>query len=434
MSALESLVYCLFAWMTFEDQARKNMGNPLWVYFIKDALIIGTYLLCLRPRALRSLPMVLPRGLKTVLLWGLVIHTLGAVNPRLETPLLAAVTLKMTFFYVPLFYVGFMFARGNHRLAALLRTIAWAGAIAAAIGTYQALVDHEFLTPEPVGQLEGAQLRMTREEGIHYVTSTFLSPGRYVFFLLNCLAAAAALWAWPRTRRERSHGLISAALIVVGLATSGARAGIVALLLMLPLAYVFSRLGEPRRRIGFRPVSWRRAELALFGAVGALVLVALLSPAVANVLGFYWDSLTQDHLGSVSSRLGINLWFTEVDATTWLFGNGTGAASLGTQYLGRRSDIVAEGGYISTLWELGILGLVFYLALAQQVTSLFLRAARLAEGTTHRLLAITFGPLFFVELWYLNIIGPVLQQYVVAIFLWFFSGVLVGVRESGATR
>lgn len=422
-------LHLLLVWITVEDTVRKFLLNSLVVYLVKDILVLLVVAGALAsPVGRRSLRLV-PRPLAGALAWGFLLYVIGSFHPELPSPLVPLNGLRLTFVYVPLLVVGLCYSCEGRDPALLLRTVLVVGALVAGVGIYQALVNPSFLTPEPSEELAGLQIGMTRAEGVAYVTSTFLSPARYVVFLLVAVAAGLAIALLCRRRRARAFTLGGLALVTLGLLTSGARIGIVGLTLLvlgswlLLLKSARSTGGVRRRREGMRDV----LRLVALAGVG-IAIVLVFSERVRTIVNFYQETLADPESG-VRSRAEVNLAFLQLDAETWLFGHGTGSASFGIQYIVPDVEFSIEGGYAAMVWELGFLGLAFYLALALQVSRVFLVPPPGLAPTSWRPLSAALGSLVLLSLWVLNLLGASLQQYVVAIPLWLFTGVVLGLRS-----
>lgn len=434
-SGWEGALSLFFFWIAIEDQVRKALDNPLSVYFVKDALLVFLLALCLRRRSghRRS---ILPRTMAATLLWGLLLHVLGSFNPLLLNPLTAAVGIKLTFTYVPFLYVGYRFAEERGNLRAVFQTILVTGVIVGLAGIHQALVDPTFLNPEPTGGLEGTQLRMARE-GVEYVTSTFLAPGRYAMYLMNVVAVAMFLYLVETRRSGKAMILVALGVLALALATSGARLGVIALAFMVPGTALVVRAGTRDRPPARARVSVRPILGLLFFVATVLAVSAMLVAPIGDALSYYWDSLFSRGGQGLVERLEYHVVAAgEADLATWVFGRGTGSASFGIGYLPDAPEVMTEGGYAAILWELGLPGLLFYILLAAEVSLVFWRPIRAAPpSTTLGAVVAAFGPLTLFELWYVNILGPILQQYVVAVFLWFLTGVCLGLaRQAPGTE
>jgi hypothetical protein len=224
--------------------------------------------------------------------------------------------------------------------------------------------------------------------------------------------------------------LAHVAVVSVGLLTSGARLGVLALVLLV--AGCLRLLLARARDEGAGPVQRRRQttrqvlSLVTLG-VAAVTLVLLLSERVQTIVDFYRETLAAPESG-VRSRAEVNLAFLNFDAATWLFGHGTGSASYGIQYVLADVEFASEGGYAAIVWELGVLGLVFYLVLAFQLSRIFVVPKAGSLQPWWRPVSAALGSLVLLELWVLNLLAAMLQQYVVAIVLWLFTGIALGLQ------
>lgn len=423
-----------FIWIAIEDQLRKSLENQLVVYLIKDVVLVYVLLRCLQASRAGPRHPVIPRAFAAILSWGLILYVLGSLNPLLSNRLAALVGIKLTFSYMPLIYLGYRFAEEGGGIDRFCRSVTLTGVAVSLIGVYQATVDPTFLTPEAFGGLEGAQLRWSRE-GVPYVTSTFLSPGRYVLYLLNVFAAGLYVILIEPRRRWQLVWLALLGVVVLGLITTGARLGLAAMPLLVATLFAVAWIRAANRsfRKGLPARSGTTAVVVvLLFSVALLGLASSLSPAVADALSFYWDSMfSQGAAGLLERQLYHVQEITKADPLTLVFGRGTGSASFGVGYLQDAPELMTEGGYASSVWELGLLGLVYYCVLAGYISSAFLGLRRMAApGTPLIAFMASFTPLVLFELWYVNVLGPVLQQYVVAVFLWFLTGVCLALRDA----
>lgn len=421
-------VAALLVWLPLEDLVRKTFASPLLVYAVKDALIL---LACL-PILTRRGPS-LPPALPWILAWGALLHALGSLNPRLPNPLVPLNGMHMTFFAMPLLPVGVVLARRESVVLKLLWVLALGGVLVALVGLTQSLVDPGFLNPEDPA---GMQLRMVRRD-VQYVASTFLSPGRYIAFLLNGCAAAMTLSLCEIRPRWRRGALIAVLVSLAGLLTSGARVVLLTVPFLLVTAWLLAAISHGRMvRQGGRlsvPQSVNpRRLLAL--AVSVLLIAsvtAATSPRIAGIFGFYWEDLFAERGEMLKGRVELNLGLGNFDGWTLVAGNGTGSASMGLQYVAPAGSLPwVEGGFTSVTWELGCLGLVFYVLLAGSLSAIFLRQRGRGGSLLVNALSAALGPLVVFELWFLNILGPVLQQYTAAIPLWLFSGIMWGLADA----
>src|SRR6267143_4064681 len=99
-------LYFFLAWLLFEDFARKYLGNNMAIYFAKDVLAAVVYLsffLAYRRKQVISFrpPFLIP---VLIFIWFAVMQVF---NPASTTIVYGILGLKLFFYYVPLFFVGY---------------------------------------------------------------------------------------------------------------------------------------------------------------------------------------------------------------------------------------------------------------------------------------------------------------------------------------
>src|SRR5229473_2945267 len=99
-------LYFFLAWLLFEDFARKYLGNNMAIYFAKDVLAAVVYLSFFLAYRRKQITSFRPPFLVPVLLfvWFAVMQVF---NPASTTIVYGILGLKLFFYYVPLFFVGY---------------------------------------------------------------------------------------------------------------------------------------------------------------------------------------------------------------------------------------------------------------------------------------------------------------------------------------
>ena len=101
-------VYCLIAWLLFEDFVRKYAGNNMAIYFAKDILTAVVYLsffLAYRRRD-KDLVVARPPFLPALLVF-IWFGVLQIFNPGSTTVFFGLMGMKLYFYYTPLFLIGY---------------------------------------------------------------------------------------------------------------------------------------------------------------------------------------------------------------------------------------------------------------------------------------------------------------------------------------
>src|SRR5213080_3635721 len=103
-------VYFFLAWLLFEDFARKYLGNNMGIYFAKDILLAAVYLSFFTAyrRKEKNIEVIRPPFLMAlmVFVW---FGVLQMFNPGSTSIFYGILGMKLYFYYVPLFFLGYAF-------------------------------------------------------------------------------------------------------------------------------------------------------------------------------------------------------------------------------------------------------------------------------------------------------------------------------------
>jgi len=432
-------VVAFFMWIAVEDLVRKYLGNALIIYGIKDLMILATYTSYFlagwgqKQEGFKN-PLKVP-----LLLW---FGWAGAeaLNPNISNWLVPIMGLRMSFFYVPMLYLGYAFFKNEQQLRGFLILILSIAMLVSLLGIVQAIVGLDFLNPESA---RGLRLDMTRVElhlgvEVRRPTSTFVDPGRFALYLFAIIYLGLGLLGYLYTSHQAKHNGLRRLIwfcwitVLVGLFVSGQRASMLWLIVSLPLlglAYVYERGGL--RKMG-RSLPLTRFLLA--GPVALLLLGLVFRERFEFDSRYYVETMNPASYNSVLGLRSADYWndITRAISSGGLIGHGTGTASLGLQYVydvdpytDGRSLIWVEGGYAAVLWEWGLIGLILWLwwsvtlmwKLVQKIVGL--------RGTPLYWLSIgiVLNAFFTLFAWfYLGM--QIYQNYTTQAFLWFTIGLL----------
>jgi hypothetical protein len=432
--------YFFLVWLLFEDLARKYFGNGTALFFGKDVLAALTYVSLLiaigrgREQTFRipfSLPLLL-------FVWLAVVQIFNLNSPSIMYGLLG---FKLYFFYVPLIWVGYALIRNDEDLRRFLVANAALSGVISLLAIIQAIVGHSFLNPTqlaPELQDLGSLDKITPISGqvFSLPTSVFVSAGRLSFYLIiaTILNLGATGYLLLSTKKSRKFVLIAVGLVGGAVLFSGARTAAVystASALVFTVAFLW---GAPwRQREAHR--MFKAVRRSFVAAALALAAILLLFPDEAGSrVAFYAETLLPS---SSSYEVGIRGWdypinnlLSVFDGRNWIFGNGTGTASLGTQYvsklLGQRvPQLGVEEGYGSLIVEMGIIAPFLWLLWTGVLVYQSWKVVSRLRGTR-------FFPIAFAILWYAFLLlfpftyaglAPY-QNYVDNAYLWLLLGVL----------
>lgn len=446
------LGFCLFnVWLLFEDFVRKYMGNGTALFFGKDVLALLIYaslLFAMRNgKEKRFHPPFLLWFPLSIFMWFAAFQIL---NPNSPSILYGLLGFKLDFFYVPMIFVGYALVRNREDLRKFLVGNAILAILVCAVGIIQAIVGNGFLNPanltpdlmdavylEKVTPLSGQVLSLP--------DSVFVSSGRFALYLMlmSTLCIGTAGYLLLSTKSNRKVVFVAIGAIATATLFSGSRGAVVFVSVTAVAMSVALLWGAPwRARMVHRilkVIGWSAA----IAAVGLSLAVILYPQEVGSRVAFYTETLnpfsTAYALKYRTVTYPIQNLTTAFDDPNWMFGNGTGTASLGLQYVARLLHSSYEGKWTESGWgelimEMGILAPLLWVVWS---TSL----VWCCWGVVRRLRQTAFSPLASAILWFAFTLLLLLtfggtsayQNYINNAFLWLLVGMLFRLPEIAAT-
>ena len=433
-------VLMFLIWLLFEDLARKYLGNSMIVFFAKDGLILIAYIsfyIAQRKRRIATfkMPFAVPLGLFFAL------ATIQVFNTWSPNVLYGLLGLKLYFYYVPLFFLGYAMMEKPENLERFLIVNLVAGIFIASLGIAQSVIGGSFLTPDDIAPELYELTHTVRYSPVTHsaaavTSSVFVSSGRFSFYLilLWVLAMGAQGYLLLARRPGAKYGFFGIGIVTTAVIISGTRTPFIfvgASALAMTSAFLWGapwKWGQGHRLVK----ALRRAFLV--GAVG-LLLMGFVFPVV---LGDHWRFLSETlSISGEGSELQGRAWEYPVrnlmmafEHDRWVEGYGTGVASLGMQYVARLVNgeipmVAVENGYGNLIVEFGILGPIMWF---------FWVGALLFSGwrVVKNLRETVYFPLAFAIWWYAVILLillvyfglPAYQNYLNNAYLWLLLGVL----------
>lgn len=363
-----------FVWLLFEDLVRKYMGNNMLIFFAKDFLVGVTYVAFLVAVQRRQVKIFKAPFLMSLLflIW---LATIQIFNPNSPSIWYGVLGLKIYFYYAGLMYIGYALLNNEETLRKfLVLNMALAGIIAT-LGIIQSIVGLDFLNPRtlaPELKLLGNLTRVSplTHELVPRPSSVFVSDGRFASYMVMMFIIGWGTAAYMVLRRTRGQLIVflTIPLIFVGGYMSGSRGAIVydtsnAVLLSLGILWG-SKKGAGLRLIG---VMQRTAILV---CIAVITVIVLFPKEVGARWAFYSETLFPS---SSAYELSFRMWDYPIDnflytfrQPNWIWGNGTGTASNGVQYvsalLGQRPPgIGVENGWGTLILEMGVIAPLLWL-------------------------------------------------------------------------
>jgi hypothetical protein len=432
------LVFIL--WLLFEDLARKYLGNGLLLFFGKDVLLAITYVSLWRAKRRDEIPWFTPRFAVPLILFFLLAF-IQVFNTWTPSFLYGFLGLKLYFYYFPLIYAGYALIRNSKDLEQFLTYNLALGLMIVLLGIIQSVVGLKFLNPVTLApELEGLG-NLTRYSPLTHLavpqpTSVFVSSGRFASYIILVVILALGTQAYLLlTRRRRAaYGFLGIGIAVIGAVQSGSRGSLIYVamsMLVLSAGFLWGapwRWGQGRRLIK----AMRRAFLV--GAMGLFLMIQFFPRSIGASWAFYSETLSPtssaSELKSRTWAYPLNNLMTALRHPRWLYGDGTGTASLGMQYVAKFLGQAPIGFWVENGWgtlilEMGILGPILWLTWTCSLLYFSWKTVRQLRETIYFPVALSIFWFAFVLLvpFSYNGMAPY-QNYVMNAYLWLLIGVL----------
>src|SRR5580698_6077811 len=217
-------VYCLIAWLLFEDFIRKYAGNNMAIYFAKDILTAIVYLSFFLAYRRRDKDLVIARPpflpALLVFIW---FAALQIFNPGSTTVFFGLMGMKLYFYYTPLFIIGYSLINSENDLRRFFYFNLSLVSLIAILGIAQSVIGPSFLNPAVMAddiRLLSQTYRVAPISGvsIYRPTSVFVSTGRFGNLLVVSwmIVFGFSGYLLMRFRRGRIYAFLAVALIAAG--------------------------------------------------------------------------------------------------------------------------------------------------------------------------------------------------------------------------
>jgi hypothetical protein len=379
---------------------------------------VGAIAMWLRRRELFAVPR-LPRVLLGMLTALVLVE---AVNPRLARPLIGPIGVKVWLFYLPLLPLGYHMYSERGGLQRLLKGLTIVALVPCVLGILEAALVYTghagavyaLYGPAAAATTENFATFNLGSGSLTRISSIFTFVAQYYFFASATIVVAYAAWRGNRSDPTmRWLGPVAIAIAVFATMTSGLRAAFV----FGPILALLIALLEG--------LNVRRVLIAAAG-FGVAILVTLL--ALGIPLGPL-ASLTGGHTTDLFGFFGQGITFAIHHS---IFGIGTGADTDQARYAFSVLDysqiyaplkgVWYESWYLKAFIELGVVGLVVFLALLWRLLAASLSAHRaVVVDPELRSMSAAFFALFIWTLLF-SIKTAGIDQDPLDVYVWLFIG------------
>ena len=175
-------------------------------------------------------------------------------------------------------------------------------------------------------------------------------------------------------------------------------------------------------------------RVALLGGFAIVMLTLVFPEEVGSRYAVYSETLspysTASELAFRTRDYPLQNFLAAFDTPRWIFGYGTGTASLGIQYVARilhapSTGIAVENGYGQLVIEMGIFGLIIWIALGVAICRSAWKIVKQLRGTPYFPIAFVifwFAFLIFFPMGYTSL--SFYQDFLVSAYFWILLGIL----------
>lgn len=435
-------VYLFLAWLLFEDFARKFLGNNMAIYFAKDFLVLLVYLsfFAAYRRKDADLQTFRPPFLPVLLIF-VWFGAMQVFNPASTSIFYGLLGMKLYFYYMPLIVVGYAMINSEAELRKFFYVNLGLMLIIAGLGIAQSIIGPRFLNPGVLAddiRLLSETYRVAPISGarVYRPTSVFVSAGRFGDLLIIdwIVVFGFSGYLLLRCRRGRIFAFLALAVAAAACVMSSSRGVFMwssGSAMVGAAAFIWGapwRQGEALRVL-------RTLQRAALGVALAVVVMLFTYPeAFRDRLAVYSETLDPrspiSELAHRTRDYPLQNFLAAFDYPRWPCGYGIGTISLGGQYVSRffhaRPAVGAvESGFGCLIVEMGICGLVLWLAVAAAILISAWRVVRTLKGSPWFPLAFMISLYAFLLLLPLTFAGlQPYQDFILNAYLWLLLGVL----------
>ncbi|HXM98601.1 MAG TPA: hypothetical protein VN982_09020 [Candidatus Dormibacteraeota bacterium] len=435
-------LYFFLGWLMFEDLARKYLGNNMAITFGKDVLLCVVYLsffLAYRRRETQHFrpPFLVPL---LIFFWFGVLQVFNPASPSLFYGLLG---MKVYFLYVPLVFIGYSLVQTEQDVRQFFKFCLAIAIVIASLGIVQAVMGHTFLNPTVIqedirGLSENYRTAPISGALLYRPNSVFVSTGRFMFYMFPAWLLSFGFEGYLFLR-DRSRGAIALATAALGLCSiavvmGGSRGALVWTISSAIIGSTALIWGAPWKEGKGLKVTRALQRALIVGGLAVGLMITFYPEAVASRFEFYFETLLsagpQNELAYRTQTYPWINFLLAFDYPGWELGHGIGTASLGIQYITRilgvpQLGMGAESGYGVLVIELGIGGLILWLAMTTAIVVTAFKAVLKLRGTV-------WFPIGFVIAWFAFLllfpqtfsgVQPY-QDYLLNAHLWLLLGIL----------
>ena len=444
-------IVLIFIWLLAEDVIRRLIpGQPGQIMLIKDALIFLTYFSFIAAIAINPVRNCISNGVKGKKIWKppfivflflfIAFSLINVFNPQIPNLLFGIIGLRSYLWYIPLAFLGYyIFTLSENRFSKekLLKFCRILVYIAIPLFIFVAFqytfydVDNVLIRPFATGhQFHGFSL--VESGKIPLLSSVFGSAHRYARFSMLLFFLGIGLLMVKRSKLL----LISIFCAFGGIILSGSRSAFVLTIIGIILFFLFAMYKKDGKIFYLR----KNIRFKIFILISILLLTLLIvfllkDLGVFHISAFYYAF--QERIPWMFDE------FIRAFSEAKFFGIGTGTMSQGLEYvpggaewIKYQTQEVRQGFWFETgigkiLFELGIIGLIFYYLFWGYLFYKMKEVIKRLKDSLLRSVGVAiFIFSFLILVWFSFLHHQTFGDATTLVVFWFFIGVLFSLKGS----
>jgi hypothetical protein len=434
-------LYIFFGWLFFEDFARKFLGNNMVIYFAKDVLVILVYISFYTARRNSNEKVRFRPPFLVPLLIFFWFAAAQVFNPGASSVFYGVLGLKLYFLYVPLMYLGYALMDSEQDLRRFFMFNAVLLLLVCGLGIAQSIIGPTFLNPSTIQEEIRDLSTLYRTSPItglraYRPTSVFVSTGRFQNLIVASWMIVLGFGGYLilRTKKGRIAAFTTIGVLAAAALMSASRGVFMWCLgstLVIMAAFVW---GAPWRQKEVTRVIRSIQRVILLGGLAIVALAVIFPEQVSSRLAIYSETLspysTASELSSRTRDYPLKNFLAAFDTPRWMYGYGTGTASLGIQYVARilhapRTGVSVENGYGQLVVEMGVLGLLMWITLGASIAFSAWKVVKHLRGSAWFPIAFTIFWLAFMLFFPIGYAGLIFyQDFLINAYFWILIGIL----------
>ena len=434
-------LYIFFGWLFVEDFARKYLGNNMAVFFAKDVLVILVYMSFYIARRKGKVQATFRPPFRVALLVFLWFSVGQVFNPGSTSVFYGFLGLKLYFLYVPLMFLGYALIDSEEDLHRFLTFNAFLLLAVGSLGIAQSIIGPTFLNPAIIQEdIRGLSTlyRISPITGAvaYRPTSVFVSTGRFQNLIVTswCIILGFGGYLILRTKKGRTAAFVTIGVLAASAIMSTSRGVFMwcgGSCLVIMAAFVW---GAPWEKGEASRVVRSIQRVLLLGGFSIVTLAVIFPEQVGSRMAIYSETLspysTASELAYRTREYPLKNFMAAFDTPRWMYGYGTGTASLGIQYVARilhapNTGVAVENGYGQLVIELGVVGLLLWIILGASISLSAWKIVKQLRGSP-------WFPIAFVIFWLaFMVFFPMgynsisfYQDFLVNAYFWILIGIL----------